>query len=104
MPSYQIIEGALISGQSINVRPKPLFWFRSDTETTFQRKNCGVFFPTIKGTLKPADKFRRFSSFVSESFEFGTKSSDTDTIIGPWFWFPIPKPGFGRTLDQSQKH
>ena len=25
-------------------------------------------------------------------------SSDTDTEIGPWFQFPIPKPGFGRTL------
>ena len=21
-----------------------------------------------------------------------------DTEIGPWFHFPIPKPGFGRTL------
>ena len=36
------------------------------------------------------------------SFGFGKNffSSDTDTeIIGPWFWFPIPKPGFSRTLD-----
>ena len=24
--------------------------------------------------------------------------SDTNTEIGPWFQFPIPKPGFGRTL------
>ena len=24
--------------------------------------------------------------------------SDTDTETGPWFRFPIPKPGFGRTL------
>ena len=24
--------------------------------------------------------------------------SNTDTKIGPWFQFPIPKPGFGRTL------
>ena len=23
---------------------------------------------------------------------------DTDNEIGPWFWFPISKPGFGRTL------
>ena len=22
----------------------------------------------------------------------------TNTEIGPWFWFPITKPGFGRTL------
>ena len=27
--------------------------------------------------------------------------SDTDTEIGPWFWFPIPKPGFGRTLNST---
>ena len=28
----------------------------------------------------------------------------SDTKIGPWFWFPIPKPGFGRTplLDSSK--
>ena len=26
------------------------------------------------------------------------KSPDTDSEIGPWFPFPIPKPGFGRTL------
>ena len=25
---------------------------------------------------------------------------DTDTEIGPWFWFSIPKPGFGRTLQR----
>jgi hypothetical protein len=24
--------------------------------------------------------------------------SDTNTDIGPWFWFPIPNPGFGCTL------
>ena len=23
---------------------------------------------------------------------------DSDTKIEPWFWFPIPKPGFGCTL------
>ena len=26
------------------------------------------------------------------------KKIATDTEIGPWFRFPIPKPGFGRTL------
>ena len=26
---------------------------------------------------------------------------DSDTKIEPWFWFPIPKPGFGRTLEIS---
>ena len=30
--------------------------------------------------------------------------SNTNTEIGPWFRFPIPKPGFGRTLnDRSVK-
>ena len=24
--------------------------------------------------------------------------SETDTKIGPWFRFPIPKPGFAHTL------
>ena len=28
--------------------------------------------------------------------------SNTDTLIGPWFGFPIPKPGFGRTLIVTQ--
>ena len=32
---------------------------------------------------------------VSEKKKNG---SDTDTEIGPWFRFPIPKPGFGCTL------
>ena len=38
--------------------------------------------------------------FEKKSFGFGKKSfgSDTDTEIGPWFWLPIPKLGFGRTL------
>ena len=27
--------------------------------------------------------------------------SDTDTEMGPWFWFLIPKPGFGRTLSSK---
>ena len=33
--------------------------------------------------------------FEKKSFCFG---SHTNTKIGPWFRFPIPKPGFGRTL------
>ena len=35
-----------------------------------------------------------------KSFGLGKKSfgSDTDTKIGSWFRFSIPKPGFGRTL------
>ena len=34
----------------------------------------------------------------------GIKSfgSYTDTQIGPWFRFLIPKPGFGRTLIETQ--
>ena len=35
----------------------------------------------------------------NEKKGFGkTIGSDTDTEIGPWFPFPIPKPGFGHTL------
>ena len=30
-------------------------------------------------------------------------SSDTNTEIGPWFWFLKPKPGFGRTLPCRQE-
>ena len=39
-------------------------------------------------------------NFEEKSFGFGKKDlgSDTNTEIGPWFRFPIPKPGFGRTL------
>ena len=29
--------------------------------------------------------------------------SNTDTEIGPWFRFPIPKPGFGCTLYQKER-
>ena len=32
------------------------------------------------------------------SIGFGQKKFGTDTEIGPWFRFPIQKPGFGRTL------
>ena len=40
-----------------------------------------------------------------KSFSFRKKKfdSDTDTKIGPWFRFPIPKPGFGRKLKRAQK-
>jgi hypothetical protein len=38
--------------------------------------------------------------FEKKSFGFKKNffGSDTDTEIGPWFRFPIPKPGFGCTL------
>ena len=41
--------------------------------------------------------------FKKKSLGFGKKSlgSNADTEIGPWFWFPIPKPGFGCTLPQT---
>ena len=29
------------------------------------------------------------------------KKIGSDTEIGPWFRFPIPKPGFGRTLKHA---
>ena len=37
---------------------------------------------------------------ISKSFGFRKKEFgfDIDTKIGPWFWFPIPKPGFGPTI------
>ena len=37
---------------------------------------------------------------ISKSFGFRKKEFgfDIDTKIGPWFWFPIPKPGFGHRL------
>ena len=39
-----------------------------------------------------------------KSLSFGKKffDSDTDTEIGPWFQFPIPKPGFGCTLQEKK--
>ena len=39
-------------------------------------------------------------SFGYEKKSFG---SHTDTKIGPWLWFPTPKPDFGRTLVSSNK-
>ena len=45
---------------------------------------------------------RKMKNFEKKSFGYGTKSfgSDTDTKIGHWFQFliPKPKPGFGCTL------
>ena len=39
-----------------------------------------------------------------KSFGFGKKNfgSETDTEIGPWFRFPIPKPNFGLTLPHEE--
>ena len=44
-------------------------------------------------------KFEKFGK--KKKFWFQKKKSfgsDTDTEIRPWYRFPIPKPGFGRTL------
>ena len=48
----------LCTGLCVSVRTKPLFWFTSDTKTTFQRENLFAdismgFFSIIKGPLKP---------------------------------------------------
>ena len=43
---------------------------------------------------------RTFEKNLKNMFRFREKKIgfDTDTEIGPLFRFPIPKPGFGRTL------
>ena len=33
-----------------------------------------------------------------KGFLLGKKNFGSDTETRPWFWFLIPKPGFGRTL------
>ena len=33
-----------------------------------------------------------------KEFQFREKRFGSDTEIGPWFRFPIPKPGFGCKL------
>ena len=47
---------------------------------------------------------KKLKFFEKKSFSFRKKNFgfDTDTKIGPWFWFPIPKPGFGHTLISVQ--
>ena len=41
---------------------------------------------------------KNLKNFEKKSFGVGKKNFGSDTEIGPWFQFPIPKPGFGRTL------
>jgi hypothetical protein len=43
--------------------------------------------------------FEKKNVSVSEKKFFG---SDTDTETGHWFRFPIPKPGFGRTVERMR--
>ena len=64
-----------------------------------------VFFKLIKTHIPPKSGknekiLKCFEKNKTKSFGFGNKKlgSDTDNEIGPWFWFPISKPGFGRTL------
>ena len=49
--------------------------------------------------------------FEKKSFGFGKKVLTlipilkwVPTEIGPWFWFPIPNPGFGRTHRGGREH
>ena len=43
---------------------------------------------------------RKYEKFGKKRFGFGKKhfGSHTNTEIGPWFQFPIPKLGFSPTL------
>ena len=62
-------------------------------------------FKLIK-TYIPQRSGKKYEKCVKKGFGFGKKNFGSDTEIGPWFWFPIPKPGFGltllRLLDQSK--
>ena len=67
----------------------------TNTQTTFQMKYLSVFnfkFLTQKNLKK------------SFGFEIKIFGSNTDTEIGPWFWFPIPKPSFGHTLTAARSY
>ena len=48
------------------------------------------------------ENMRTFENFWKKSFGF-EKKIRSDTEIGPWFRFPILKPGFGRTLFENVK-
>ena len=57
--------------------------------------------------MKKRDKLRKLETKNWEKNQwFGRTSfsSNSDTKIGPWFWFPIPKPGSGRTLGAMQNN
>ena len=43
-------------------------------------------------------KRKKVSGFGKKSFGSDIDTRLIDTQIGPWFRFPIPKPGFGHTL------
>ena len=43
------------------------------------------------------------SKTEEKKFRFGKKRFGSYSKIGPWFRFPIPKPGFGCTLTLEYK-
>ena len=45
---------------------------------------------------------RKFGKFLKMFEKVLVLEKNNDTKIKPWFWFPIPKPGFGRQLFQSK--
>ena len=73
-------------------------------KTKFAAKSYFFFQIIAYKNLYPKKRSRKhvknLNFFQMFCFGFGKKKigSNTDTEIGPWFRFPIPKPGFGRTL------
>jgi hypothetical protein len=59
-----------------------------------------VFIFKLIKTYIPQRSGEKWEKCEKKGFGFGKKNfgSDTNTEIGPWFRFPIPKPGFGLTL------
>ena len=79
----------------------------TNTETTFQRDNQGrnsiifedfILFSRLY-LLKKWENMRFFFNYVQK--ERKSFCSDTDTKIGPWFRYLIPKTGFGRTQTKN---
>ena len=61
-----------------------------------------VYFHAYKNlySLKKWETSEKFeNNLKNKSFGFSKKkiSSNTNTEIKPWFWFPLPKPGFCHT-------
>ena len=52
----------------------------------------GFFFQAFKN-FYVCEKHEKILNFFEKKV-----GSDTNTEIGPWFWYSIPKPGFGLTL------
>ena len=72
------------------VRPKPPFWFRPNTETENQDRSIKQ---QKNNNSQKVGKNEKNLELEKKNFGF-----DTNTKIGPWFQFPIPKPGLGSTL------